>query len=324
MLGIPVLACTRSEAETALTLQINKADNLPGGITEEDMKYGDEKFQEWDERNIAILTEMFDSSEKVDEYRAIRSSYFTGNSGLMSRLHDASERIRLRQQWLQGLKSELTRFKDSSQRCEPSSDESMDVMRLRVLKAIYDRSDASPATMVMYHDIETDTGVDSRTMTGILIYLEQKGLIRMGGEWAEITGAGIDQIEGMQKRPEKPTSIFPANIYNQTFHVHDGGVQQVGNHNTQHNRVSINTDFDNAIERLVAAIESSSLQPLQKISVKSDVVVLRELATLEKTPDVIDAANTRLDAIKEVVSMTADLTSLGTPVLPILWAVFGR
>ncbi len=324
MLGIPVLSCSRSEADTALTLQINKAYNIPGGLSEADMKLSDEAFQEWDEKNIAILSEMFDSAEKTEEYSALRSPYVTLANDLMSRLSNFSENLTLRRQWLEGLKSEIPRFKQSNSERSVASDESLVVKRLRVLKAIYDLASGSMAELVMYHDIETETNIDSNTMTGILQYLERKELIFMGGEWAQLTFGGIDQIEAMQANPEKATSIFPANIYLNTYHVHDGGVQQVGDHNAQHNLVSLNPDFDRAIEKLISAVENSSLQPTQKITLKADAFALKELATLEKTPEVLEMATSRINGIKEVLSMTADMTSLGMTILPIIWAMFGR
>lgn len=324
MLGIPVLMCSRSEADTALTLQINKSYSIPGGLSEEDMKISEEKFAEWDSKNKELLAEMFDSKEKVEEYSALRSAFLIPKDDLWSRLSNFDNTLTHKRQWLERLKSEIPRFKESISQEPAASSESLVVKRLRVLKAIYELAAGSMSELVMYHDIESETKIDSKIMTGILQYLERKELIFMGGEWAQLTFGGIDQIEAMQKNPEKPTSVFPANIYLTTYHVHDGGVQQVGDHNTQHNLISPNRDFDVAIEELISAAENSSLQPIQKITLKADAVALKELATLEKTPEVLQMATSRIDGIKEIISMTADMTSLGTTVLPIIWAMFGR
>jgi uncharacterized protein YjbI with pentapeptide repeats len=194
--------------------------------------------------------------------------------------------------------------------------------RFRVLKTIYDLAEGNQSEIILYQTIESETGIGPREITGILQYLEQRNLIHMGGEWAQITSSGIDQIETARNHPEKPTSHFPANIYNNIFNAPVTGIQQ-GQNNIQNNTVNLNTDFTKAIEQLLDLIEKSSLNQVNKIKIKSDVQVIEQLASLEQTPEVLEAANSKIDAVKEVISMTADMTSLGMILLQIIQRAFG-
>ena len=102
-----------------------------------------------------------------------------------------------------------------------------------------------------------------------------------------------------------------------------GGVMIGGQNNTQSNTVNLNSDFTKTVNDLLALIENSSLSSIQKINAKSDVQIIKELADLDKTPEVVELANSKIEAVKEVISMTADMTSLGMVLIPILRAAFG-
>ena len=102
-----------------------------------------------------------------------------------------------------------------------------------------------------------------------------------------------------------------------------GGVQIGGHHNKQTNIVNVNSDFTQAIKKLLTLIDNSSLNPVQKIHTKSDVQIIKDLADLERSPEVLNLANSKIEAVKEVISITADMTSLGMVLIPIIQAVFG-
>jgi hypothetical protein len=125
----------------------------------------------------------------------------------------------------------------------------------------------------------------------------------------------IDKLGNEIKVNSQGKAVFNAPIY--------GGVQVGGIKNTQTNTVNVSSDFTDAIKKLLDLVESSSLTPVQKIKTKSDIQTIQELAALEKSPEVIEAANSKIEAVKEVISMTADMTSLGMTIIPIIQAVFG-
>jgi hypothetical protein len=116
-----------------------------------------------------------------------------------------------------------------------------------------------------------------------------------------------------------------ANSYTTNIQGHNyGGIQQGGQNNTQTNIVTISRQFEEATNKLLVAVEESqNINPIQKIKVKGDVQVLKELAPLEKTPEVIQEAGARIGAIQSVLSTTADLVSLGMVVIPMIRAAFG-
>ncbi|MEJ7862396.1 MAG: hypothetical protein WKF90_12270 [Pyrinomonadaceae bacterium] len=110
-------------------------------------------------------------------------------------------------------------------------------------------------------------------------------------------------------------AVFTGNVY--------GGVMIDGKNNTQTNTVNVNSDFTEAIDKLLNLIENSSLNPIQKIETKSNVQIIKQLAVLDKSPEVLEVATSKIEAVKEVISMTADMTSLGMVLVPILQAAFG-
>ncbi len=131
----------------------------------------------------------------------------------------------------------------------------------------------------------------------------------------------IDQSGNEIRLDSKGRAIyFTTNIQGHNY----GGIQQGGQNNNQTNVVNIAPQFEEAISRLLSEIEQSqSLTPIQKIKTKGDVQAIQELALIERTPDVIQEAGTRISAIQSVLSTTADMVSLGMVVIPIIRACFG-
>jgi hypothetical protein len=98
----------------------------------------------------------------------------------------------------------------------------------------------------------------------------------------------------------------------------------MGGHGNTQTNIVVGSNFEDAIRQLLAGVEQSQvLSPLQKIRVKSDVQAVNDLARVEKTPEIVTEARSRIDGIQTVLSTTADLVSLGMVVIPILQAVFG-
>ena len=125
----------------------------------------------------------------------------------------------------------------------------------------------------------------------------------------------IDHLGNEIRINSQGKAVFNAPVY--------GGVQVGGQNNTQTNTVNTNSDFTKAINDLLKLVENSSLNPVQKIHTKADVQIIKDLADLGKSPEVAQLANSKLEAVKEVISMTADMTSLGMVLIPIIQAAFG-
>lgn len=128
--------------------------------------------------------------------------------------------------------------------------------------------------------------------------------------------------------------IFISNIVGSTNSLMQGDNMSVFDQrnqkvDTQYNaagNININNpqDFLEAIQSLLTLIENSSLNTAQKINAKSDVQIIRDLADLDRSPEVVALANSKIEAVKEVISMTADMTSLGMVLIPVLHAAFGN
>lgn len=102
-----------------------------------------------------------------------------------------------------------------------------------------------------------------------------------------------------------------------------GGVQSGGQGNVQNVSISSNTSFVKAIRELNELVNDSPLPPVSKIEAQSDIQALERLGQLDRTPEVTAAAKSRVESIEKTISLTADMVSLGMPVITIIRAFFG-
>jgi len=102
-----------------------------------------------------------------------------------------------------------------------------------------------------------------------------------------------------------------------------GAVMQGGHGNVQN--VVVNVQLNAKIDELLQLIEQSSdLGALEKLKAGSDLRYLKELSALEETNETREAARTRLDDVTSIISLSADLVSLGMPILQMIRALFGN
>jgi hypothetical protein len=207
---------------------------------------------------------------------------------------------------------------------------SLQEMAWGFLEKLYELSEGGLHPEVNYKQAQSELGYPENQMRGVVQYLQNKGLVSFECRVTciRITSRGIDEVYQAKKFPDRPTEHFPANITNNNYTINVHGdnranIQQGGQGNTQ-TQIVIGSDFEQAIKKLLTGIEQSdSLPPLQKIRTRGDIQTLNELALMEKTPEVVKEADTRVTAIQSVLSTTADLVSLGMVVIPIIRAAFG-
>lgn len=178
---------------------------------------------------------------------------------------------------------------------------------------------------VSVSDLAESLGLSFDETYGDLQYWEDRGLVELSKnvdieyESVKFTRPGLDAVEHPDKGASSSGQQNITHVYGDNY----GGIQQGGQGNTQNNIV-VSSDFERAIKQLLAGIEQSqSLSPLQKIRARADVQTVNDLARVEKTPEVVAEAESRIVGIQTVLSTTADLVSLGMVVIPILRAAFG-
>jgi hypothetical protein len=114
---------------------------------------------------------------------------------------------------------------------------------LRLLKALYDATRAKTEPGFIE---EINTGLSEEDAKAAWRYLKDRGLIDTFSipYTARINGAGIDAIEGAQRRPDQPSSDFPSVSYNIVYNTMNVGtisnspVQQAGVNSTQSQTVT--------------------------------------------------------------------------------------
>jgi hypothetical protein len=130
----------------------------------------------------------------------------------------------------------------------------------------------------------------------------------------------VKQMELESRMPKPAQSAAPGSINIQGHNF--GPIQQAGQGNTQN--VTINAQFNAKIDELLNLIDvAQELSPVQKLKANTDIRYVQELSKLEPSAEVQEEAKSRLDGVTSVISLSADLVSLGMPIIQIIRAFFG-
>lgn len=186
-----------------------------------------------------------------------------------------------------------------------------------VLKKIYDVGGPTHMDLVLIETLRKVLNMEFRELNAILLDFEQKkGWVEGPDEAVQLTPAGVREVEN-------PGGDRAASVkYETHFHAPFQGGYIQGPGGTQH--VVIKNEFDDALYKLLQGVENSTqLTPVQKMILAGDVRTVQQLGQIEQTPEVIQAAKSKIDSVNSVLSSTADMVSLGTVVIPIIRAWFG-
>jgi hypothetical protein len=199
-----------------------------------------------------------------------------------------------------------------------------------LLKWIYDKADGKRDELVELDSLlEENAKYTENEIEKLSCYLEGEGFIERpydSGLVVILTHKGIKEIRNpIGSAKHIPASIVQNN-YGQVANIigdNYGGIrQQDGTNNTQINSSSDTANLEHKINELIAAIKSSSLSDYQKITTESHLQTIQKLTKVEITPEVTKEVESRIIAVKDVLSTTADLVSLGQIVLPIIGHFF--
>jgi hypothetical protein len=138
----------------------------------------------------------------------------------------------------------------------------------------------------------------------------------------QIYGQLANRVRQMELESKLPKANVPAagsiNIRGHNF----GAIQQGGQNNSQ--SVTINTQLNAKIHELLSLIDGATdLTPPQKLKASTDLQYLQELTTLEASQENQEEARSRLDDITSILSLSADLVSIGIPTIQIIRALLG-
>ena len=147
----------------------------------------------------------------------------------------------------------------------------------------------------------------------------KRGWVEGPDEAVQLTPSGVREVEN-------PSGDRAVGVkYETHFHApFQGGFNQ-GPGGTQNiNIQNIKNELDDAIYRLLKGVEESTqLSPVQKMTLAADIKTIQQLGQMEQTPELLVAANSKIDAVSSVISSTADMVSLGMVIIPIVKAWFG-
>jgi Mn-dependent DtxR family transcriptional regulator len=201
-------------------------------------------------------------------------------------------------------------------RAEEIMEETYSQKKRKVLEAIADQ--ARMSNVVPIPGLAQRLGMSEREVDRYCSGLSQDGSIWFeGGDLVQMLDAGWEALE--PPKPTAPTSVS----YNMWIDKNFGAAGQ-GTDFSQYVTVHNKTEFDEAIDKLLKAVDTSKdISIVQKVTVTNDIKTLQQLGQVEQTPEVIEAASGKIEFINSVVSSTADLVSLGMVIIPIIRAFFG-
>lgn len=196
---------------------------------------------------------------------------------------------------------------------------------LRLLNLLYDATRAR--TDPVFID-ELDAGLSEEDAKAAWRYLKDRGLIDTFNipYTARINGAGVDAIEGAQRRPDQPSANFPSVSYNivyNTMHVGtmtNSPVQQGGVQSTQNQSVTYNAQDIADLTRLVSEVLSHlgelHLDATQKRKAEAQIATLQAQLADEPDPVIVKQAGRTLRNILEGAAGSL----LATAAQPTVWA----
>ena len=138
----------------------------------------------------------------------------------------------------------------------------------------------------------------------------------------QIYGQLANRVRQMELENRMPTASIPA-----APSIHIGGnnfgaIQQGGQNNSQ--SVTINAQLNSKIEELLNRIDGATdLTALQKLKASTDLRYVQKLTALEESEENQEEARSKLNDITSILSISADLVSLGIPTIQIIRAFFG-
>jgi hypothetical protein len=179
---------------------------------------------------------------------------------------------------------------------------------LRLLKALYDATRAKTEPVEID---EIETGLSEEDLKVAWHYLKDRGLIRTYNipYTAAINAAGIDAIEGAQRRPDQPSASFPSvsyNIVNNTMNVgtmsnspvQQGGVQSAQNQTVSYGPQDI-ADLNRLVTEFTSHLGELPIGAQQRQKAEAQIATLKAQLTDEPDPVIIKQAGRTLRNITE-------------------------
>lgn len=193
-----------------------------------------------------------------------------------------------------------------------------------ILRWIFDKVSGQQYKAAYLSELITnDSEYTEKDLTKVSDYLTGESLINQlddSGLLVQLTHKGIIEIQNSVNNPQRATEHFSSTIINNYISGNNyGGInQQTGVNNTQINSSSSINEIEEKINELVEAVKNSSLSEVQKITVENDLQTIQKLTRVENSPEVKQVVSDRITGVKDVLSTTADLVSLGQVILPMI------
>jgi len=197
--------------------------------------------------------------------------------------------------------------------------------RFKVLKKIYDESGGNPGPFVEWRGMGKEFGLDDQKLLDIIRYLKEEGLVDpVTSNHVIITNLGVNEVESILTKPDKPTEHFAPNIIF-VGEMKNSAIQQ-GTINSKQSvtiiqqselpqinevvkkienaltQIEIERDVKNNLESDIDTIkaQTKSSKPKRNIVLESFKSIKNILVTI---PAIISSNPELIEAIKEIIQI---------------------
>jgi DNA-binding MarR family transcriptional regulator len=193
--------------------------------------------------------------------------------------------------------------------------------RFKLLNMLYELGEGKADKDVEVYALTQRTLLTDREHRNALNYLEQEGLLEFPYDeevFVRLTHQGRKEIEQALRKPPDGTEHFTTQVI-QNFHgpVY-GAVQGGGQGNTQQVSVSIDSQVDQAIIDLIAALRASALDEFKKDDAIQAAESLKKLTEKPKTPELLERAKTKIEQLKSIITNSVAVMQTVAPYWPII------
>lgn len=184
--------------------------------------------------------------------------------------------------------------------------------RYKILAHIYYFTEKGTKPLIV-HKLANLIGLPQDQVATAVRYLDKHLLVNLhpDGSAVWMTPRGMAEVE----KPSAPHFAVTHNTTNINA-PNLGNVMTGGSGNTQ--TISINPNFDKAINNLLQLVQSSSLEPNDKEELTDEIIKVNHLASKEPSPRLLEKLQSRLGIIKAGITASG-LLMKATPFLETVW-----
>lgn len=160
--------------------------------------------------------------------------------------------------------------------------------RFLILKTIYDLAGGQMMTPFVVDSIGEQLGLERREAFAEMVFLREKGLIRLRNMYGDITRQGIEEVERKLAAPEQPTAHFPAGNLIYVQNMIGSQIQQASHGSSQTQTVTLDLGaVRELVDKYADALPDLPLSDDSKAEASAEIATIRAQIESIRPKDVV-------------------------------------